>query len=259
MANLNDLSQSGLAALLQQDPQAYEDLLFNQARTEIERQGGDRAQQISENAFGRGLGLSTVNAYSQAENQRAQKEAISKARVDASTAARSAQLSALAQAAGVAQQEANRGMQHKAIKAQQQMNDDKMLAGGLTALGGAGLGLGMKAFGPEAINGIRGFAGLNPMYNTGSPSFSGGGLVQSPGASMTDSPLSFNASSPIDFSMPQADFGGGALSDLGDFSASTSFVPDFGDFMSQPTMGLDALGGLDFSSLIGNTNWDWSF
>src|SRR5437899_10545413 len=86
---------NALQALLmdEQQRQAYEDALVNRIRPDIERTAGVEARRVNENAFGRGLGLSTINAQVQAENQRVRDEALAKARIDAQTAARSAQLS----------------------------------------------------------------------------------------------------------------------------------------------------------------------
>lgn len=147
--DLNQLVRDALGSTIQTGGLPLEEALYRR-----------QAQSELESGFGKGLGISTVT-----------RDALAKARTDAALAAQSAQLSALGQAAGVAQQELNRGqqagqfqqslgLQKKALGQQRDIANQNLLATGL-GLGLGGLAqVGGRVFGPEITKGLRGLAGL---------------------------------------------------------------------------------------------------
>src|SRR5215470_1298182 len=112
MADLYSLSNAGLAPYLAPDYTSnYVNSVVGPALAEIQRKSAINAQQIAENTFGRGIGLSTIAAYLQGQEQLARDTAIGQTQATATQQARDAQLAALGQAAGVTQQEAARAQQ----------------------------------------------------------------------------------------------------------------------------------------------------
>lgn len=255
MADLNGVVNQNLLSLLEQDP-ALQQRLFGVAKTAIEDQAGNQARQINENAFGRGLGLSSVNAQAQALNQAERDKAIAKAGIDSETAARQAILSALGAAAGQQQMQQQAHMQNKQMRSQENIAQNNLIGSGLGAVGGAGLYLGGKAFGPDLVKGIRGIAGLD----SGKPGAPGtGSYVGGDAGTGGAAPLSLNSgAAPINYSMPSLGGGLDALSASPDmsFNGPATQLPDWSSAINMP---LDALDGLDFSNVINNANWDWSF
>jgi len=145
MADLNDLLTQGLSGIISSGGLPTADALYQQ-----------QAQADRENTFGRGLGISTVT-----------RDALAKARVDATLAAQNAQLAALGQAAGIQQGAANRAQQEsqfsRQLGQQKSLANQQMLASGLGAGVGALGGLAGAAFGPNNRSGLRGAFGMGPL------------------------------------------------------------------------------------------------
>jgi hypothetical protein len=264
MATLDSLTgriPMDLEALLMDPAQvrAMEDQLFSRAEGDIQRQAGNEAQRVSENAFGRGMGLSSVNAFAQAQNERARAEALSKARVDSNQAATAAQRAALGQAASYVTAQQQRQQQadqfRKSMKHQGSMNTQNLVASGLAGLTGAGLKMAGNVWGDDMRKGLKGF--MN------------GGGGDSPSASPSSSgPLPYAAN---DYQDPLAanpnaitapEISGGSL---GELASAPEYAFDFdgggggggmeldpGDF----DLGGDWGGGTDLWALL---NDDWSF
>lgn len=260
MADLNALVQQAYNDILARGAQPLEDALYGRQEADIRDQAANRAQQIAENAFGRGLGLSSIAAYLQGQNEKAQADALAKARTDAYLASQQAQLAAVGQAAGVAQQELNRNTQNAQFSANQDMqkralNQQASIANKNLLAGGLGLGLGAatqvlgKTFAPEITGGLRNLFGL-------------GGSTPSPYASLGLRDLS-GFSEPSVSPLPTGGIAAGEPSFS--FGMDTSFGSpstalnlssglgsDFGGFSAGG--GLDALAGLDLSNL-GAIDW----
>lgn len=168
MANLDSLLErlpNDLSALLM-DPAAtrsMEDMLMQRAMGDINQSAGNEAQRVSEAAFGRGMGLSSLNAYAQGQVEQARSKALAQARVDANQAAMQAQRAALGQAAQYAtamhgqQQQAD---QFRKSQAQQKsLENQKMIYGALGGLGGAAMKGAGYVFGDDIKKGLRGMLG----------------------------------------------------------------------------------------------------
>src|SRR5690242_3922719 len=214
MATLDELIQQSLAQLVQQGGGPTEQALFNRSAGDIQTAYQNNAQQIAENTFARGLGISDIAAHLQAENLKNQAAAVEKARQDAFLGGQQAQLSALGQAAAITQGEANRAqqaaLQKRALSAQRGMANTQMLAQGLAGGVGALGNVAGLAYGPEIRSGLRGIFGLHTPSLT-SPTRPGAGELM-PGAA-----------------------GGPAISPLPDMSMPTSAAPTLGGLSSGAT------------------------
>ena len=148
MASLEELLNSGLGGIISGGGLPQEEAMYQR-----------QALSDRENLSARGLGISTVT-----------RDALAKARVDASLAAQQAQLAALGQAAGYTTANANRAQQEsqfsRGLKQQKDMANTQLLASGLGAGVGALGQLGGAAFGPEIRGGLRSAAGLGPARHT---------------------------------------------------------------------------------------------
>jgi hypothetical protein len=262
MPTLDDLIRSALAEQVQQGGGPTEQALFQRSIGDIENAYKNSAQQISENQFSRGLGLSSVAAQLQAENLKNQSAAIEKARQDAFLGGQQAQLAALGQAAGLSQGDANRAqqaaMQRRALAAQEGAANKQLIAGGITGGVGAAANLAGMAYRPEIQRGLRAFAGLGarpdpvapgggremmlpPDQRPGLPSGAGLSPDVTPGPSLGD--FSNLSSSIPDLSMP--DFG------------SSFTMPDLSssyDLGFSPSLDLSGL----FDSASFSPGYDWS-
>jgi hypothetical protein len=237
MADLNDLLNQGLSGIISSGGLPTADALYQQ-----------QAQADRENTFGRGLGISTVT-----------RDALAKARVDATLAAQNAQLAALGQAAGIQQGAANRAQQEsqfsRQLGQQKSLANQQMLASGLGAGVGALGGLAGASFGPEIRSGARGLFGLKPL-STDARLSGGGGATTPGGVTPTAAPDMISGA------------GGPSLPDLGSIPNLTT--PDFGGSLNTPdfSSGFD-LGGpstsFDLSGLFDaaspaafSPGYDWS-
>lgn len=165
MATIDSLAArlpADLEALLMDPTQqaAYEQQLVDRARGDIMEQGGNEARRVGEAYFGRGMGLSSLNAYAQGQVQGQIADALSKARLDANTNMMAAQRAALGQAANYVNAERGRQQQasqfNKQMKQQKSIANQNMLYGGLGGLaGGLAKGAGMM-FAPEIKKGLQG-------------------------------------------------------------------------------------------------------
>lgn len=235
MADLSQLVNEALGSIIQSGGLPNVESLYNQ-----------QAQGINENLSARGLGISSVT-----------RDALAKARVDANLAAQQAQLSALGQAASVAQQELNRGqagsqfqqslgLQKKALGQQSDIARNNLMAQGL-GLGVGGLAnVAGRTFGPEIQGTLRRLAGLSPMGTGAGGSTELGGIgqqIQAPTQIGDIGSVGGNISAP-DFTGGW-DVGGLGSVGLPDLTGLASSVPDLswvGDLGT--TFGLDALSGL---------------
>jgi hypothetical protein len=241
--DLNQLVQDALGSLIQSGglPTA-ENLYQTQAQSELE------------NTFGRGLGISSVT-----------RDALAKARVDATLAAQQAQLAALGQAAGVAQQELNRGqagaqfqaqlgLQKKALGQQRDLANQQLLAGGL-GLGVGGLAqVAGKTFGPEITGGLRRLFGVGGTPGTATATAQPGldalgqgqQIVQNAPTDLASRYASLTQANEPQFSLTDLSGGsGGSLPDL-------SWVGDSGT-----SFGLDALSGLSGLGNLSGMDFSW--
>jgi len=236
MASLDDLLNQGLSGIISSGGLPTADALYQQ-----------QAQADRENTFGRGLGISTVT-----------RDALAKARVDATLAAQNAQLAALGQAAGIQQGAANRAQQEsqfsRQLGQQKSLANQQMLASGLGAGVGALGGLAGAAFGPEIRTGLRGFAGLKGLPGDTRGAGAGGGVPG--GATPGAAPDMISGA------------GGPSLPDLGSIPNLTT--PDFGGSLNMPDLSSGfSLGGpstsFDLSGLFDasmpaafSPGYDWS-
>jgi hypothetical protein len=101
MPTLDDLITQGYQNLIltPEQRQARIDAIAAPRLAQSQREAAARAQQQNENSFGRGMGLSTWNAYQQALNQLMENEGEGHIRTEAQTAVDTAQREALAAAA----------------------------------------------------------------------------------------------------------------------------------------------------------------
>src|SRR5690348_5450491 len=265
MATLDELIQQSLAQLVQQGGGPTEQALFNRSAGDIQTAYQNNAQQIAENTFARGLGISDIAAHLQAENLKNQAAAVEKARQDAFLGGQQAQLSALGQAAAITQGEANRAqqaaLQKRALSAQRGMANTQMLAQGLAGGVGALGNVAGLAYGPEIRSGLRGLFGLHTPA-MGSPTRPGPGEGMPGGAAPTIPALT-------DMSAPSGGLGALAGGDipnltLPDFSstwASSVSTPSY-SFDFNPSLDLSGLYDtsmptLDLSSYF-QPGYDWS-
>lgn len=105
------------------------------------RKYGTTAQQIAESNFGRGMGLSSYNAYQQALNTLMQQEGMNKMQLDAKNQVDAAQRAAVGNAVNYATSEKNRAMQARQIDAQKSTQLRGALIGGLGNLGAGTAGV----------------------------------------------------------------------------------------------------------------------
>jgi hypothetical protein len=259
MPSLDQLVQEALAGLVQQGGQPTENAIFGATEQDIQGQAGDQARAAMENTFGRGLGTSTISGNLLGEIEKARADALAKARANAVLGSQSAQLSALGQAASVAQQQLNRGQQASqfqqsldAAKRGQniaQSNANKQLLAGGLGMGVGALGnLAGRTFGNEIRGGLRSAAGLND----GPVSPMGGREMMLPQGSAPfqvgsiDVPdlASSGAFGFGDFSMP--DLAGGGGFDMPSFDAG-------GDLFSSGLFDLGGLTDLDMGTSLFNS------
>src|SRR5262245_42003923 len=97
MASLEDLLGQNLSAGMMTPEQqaARVQQIVGASAPELMRKYGQTAQQINEGAFGRGMGLSTYNAYQQALNDLMEREGMGKIQNDAQTQVDAAQRAAV--------------------------------------------------------------------------------------------------------------------------------------------------------------------
>jgi hypothetical protein len=206
------------------------------------RQYGQLAQQQNEAAFGKGMGLSTWNAYQQALNSMNQTEAAGQIRQNAENAMRQAQQAAIGNAASYATSERNRATQANLAASQNASADARqraqLAAAGkgqtqgqiFSGLGGLAGGVGRYAlskegFGPE----LKGAAQSG--YNKLAGLFGGPKTEQAPDMAKTNemssemAPASggYNAPSSFEASYPSGlNFSGGGT-DLPAYGGGYSF------------------------------------
>lgn len=187
---LDQAVPNGLEGLIMSPAQqaAMKADLLRRSGYDIERNAKNEAQKVGEDAFGRGMGLSTLNAYYQAQVQRARDEALDKATIDSNAAVRAAQGAALGQAAqyvtaqqGRAQQESQFGRQ---LKQQQSLNTQNLVGGGLAGLAGAGMKTAGYVYGDKMKKALGGgpespaTPGAGPYAGAQAPSGQGTGDVR---------------------------------------------------------------------------------
>lgn len=252
-ATLNQKVLGGLDRLVADDPKVYADQLYENALDAIERQSGDRAREINENVFSRGLGLSTIARDMQASREREVLDAKTRARRESDIASRQAQLSALGQAAGAASSDlnrqqssaqfgANQQMQKKQLNQQSSIANMNALTQGVGGLGMAGLYMGGKMFAPEIKAGLKG------LFSSpgGGPSGSADGIPEGPAYD------AYRAGERIDYGQIGSSDSSPLTYDLG--ADYTSFDPgglaDFESYAIDPSSGYGDmafdLGGLDW-------------
>jgi hypothetical protein len=227
MADLNALVQEALASQIGTGGLPTADALYNQLQ-----------QGTQENTFGRGLGISTVT-----------RDALAKARVDATLQAQQAQLAALGQAASVAQQELNRGQaasqfgQNLALQ-KQELQQQSDLANRQLMAQGIGLGVGGlanvagRAYKPEIMGALGRLSG-----NGAAISPAGGRETMLPQQMVPGMP---STSGPI--AAPDTS---GSMGGLGDVGLSDYSMPDLtGGNISSPDI-LGSMGGLGDLGLWG--------
>lgn len=255
MASLEELVNAALAQGAQMNPQTLADQIYAGQEQDVNRQAGNAAQQVNENTFGRGLGLSSISGYLQGQNELARATALAKARQDAMLASTQAQQSALGQAAGQVTNNLNRQAQEANLKRQlaqqRSLAGQQMLASGLGGLVNTAAGVGGLVFGQDIRRGLRGLAGA------GGPTSPQGGREtmlpqnQAPGAAPA---------------LPASATGGGfSLPDLtGLDTIPSSFAPSFD--ISTPSFDYTTVGpepsfDLGFSPSF-DTSWldyaDWT-
>lgn len=269
MATANEIQQralTGFDKLAADDPKVYADQLYANAVEAIERQSGDRAREINEHTFGRGLGLSTITRDLQMAREKEVLDAKTKARREADLAARQATLSALGQAAGAASQDltrqqssaqfqANQQMQRKQLGQQSDIANMNALTQGVGGLGMAGLYMGGKMFGPEIKRGLTGLFNDTPSAGR-SPMMPGSGNAVVDSRDLASGPLSYSmdgldaltSDSPLtyDLGADYSTFDPGGLTDVGGM-----------DFMSVDPYG--GLGGFDWLTAMDPYRWsDWT-
>lgn len=244
MADLNALVQEALGGIINSGGLPTADALYNQLQ-----------QGTQENTFARGLGISSVT-----------RDALAKARVDATLAAQQAQLSALGQAASVAQQELNRGqagsqfqqsldLQKKGLSQQSELANRQLMAQGLGLGAGALANVAGRAYKPEIMGALGRLSG-----NGAAVSPAGGRetmLAQQlvPGQPTIDTGVGGNISAP-DMGASVGGLGSVGLPDLTGGVGSGGSLPDL-SWVSSPStsFGLDALSGLgDLSNLWGGVD-----
>lgn len=236
MADLNALVQEALGGIINSGGLPNVESLYNQ-----------QAQAVNEQNFAKGLGISSVT-----------RDALAKARVDANLAAQEAQLSALGQAAGVAQAELNRGqsasqfaqnlaLRKKELGQQSDIARNQLLAGGL-GLGVGGLAnVAGRTFGPEITGGLRRLFGVGGTPGTATAAAQPGLDALGQGQQIIQNAptdLASRYSGLVSANEPQF-----SLSDLSGVGSGGG-MPDLswvGD--SGTTFGLDALSGLTDWSL----------
>lgn len=217
------------------------------------RQYGQTSQAQNEAAFGKGMGLSTWNAYQQALNSLMEAEGAGKIRNDARTSVDAAQRAALGNAVSYATAERNRAantaasnqsadIQRKGLAQQKSLAGQSMLFSGLSGLGGGVANIGMRTFGPEIKSGLKGL-------------FGGAGTPGAPKSPATESAP--NVEMPYGAGIDQdtaagPEFGASFPSGLDLYGSETS-LPSFGgdysldvaplsfDFGGDQWSGLDAL------------------
>jgi hypothetical protein len=228
--SLEDLLNQGLGGILEGGGLGNEEALYQR-----------QAQAERESTFGRGLGISSVT-----------RDALAKARVDASLAAQQAQLSALGQAAGITQGNANRTQQasqfgqnldqrNKELGQQESLANKQMLASGIGAGTGALLNVAGMAFRPQ----IQDFLGVN---SRGPISPGGGREVMAPPSAVPD--------------LIGDGGGGGGLADLSTFSGAGDFsMPDFAAYSNPADYDFGDFGGFDLSGLFDTsfTPYEWGY
>lgn len=167
---LQQLAAAGLGDYIGQGPQSMEDALYARMAGDIERQSGTNTQAALENTFGRGVGMGTPSADAVTPIARARNEALLKARAQAATDARNAQLAGLSTAAGVAQNAINSGQagglqqqQLNLAKRGQNMQRDAATTGavgaGIGGLGASALNVAGMAYAPQIRKGLGLLAG----------------------------------------------------------------------------------------------------
>jgi hypothetical protein len=255
MASLQDLIASLPGAMQQQiltpeQQQARLQDYLNAANPEILRQYGQTSQQQNEAAFGKGMGLSTWNAYQQALNTLNQNEALNRARVEGQSAIDSAQRAAIGNAANYASNEMGRQQQAQMNRSNQRQatsfQNRNMLYGGLGGLAQGGLATVARDLTRPAGQA----SSLGSAYDRIKGLFGGGESPAAPNApDMTNPPpvnygnagdMSLaNASPTVDYTPPDLSpsFGGGY--DFGGFNPQIQ-IPDF-----------------SLDSLLNSTNFNW--
>lgn len=257
-----------LQTLISQLPQNLSDQILtpeqSQARVqqqvaamapEILRQYGQTAQQQNEAAFGKGMGLSTWNAYQQALNTLMQNEAIGKLGIESQNAVDAAQRAAVGNAANYASSEMNRQAQAQQARAQRNqatsLQNRSMIYQGLGGLAGGGLGLLGRTFQPEIQKGLRGLAGLGGGKPETEPNPSiGAGTGPLPSENAVPSPDYPSLGGNMGFSLEPG--GGVSAPDIGS-SGYNYGGTDYTDF-NWPDL---SLGGLLQTTF--DPQWDWSF
>ena len=224
MASLEELLNSGLSGIIQGGGLPQEEAMYQR-----------QALSDRENLSARGLGISTVT-----------RDALAKARVDASLAAQQAQLAALGQAAGYTTANANRAQQEsqfsRGLKQQKDMANTQLLASGLGAGVGALGQLGGAAFGPEIRTGARNLFGLGPLRQDATPNSTPAGVTASAGPNTIDtSGFSLGGNTTLN----AGDLSGFGAGGGGSLSASDFSVPDLSGY-TDPGL----YGGLDLSNLF---------
>jgi len=238
--------------------QAYQDAIVNAAKQNINRSAGTEAQRVSEAAFGRGMGLSTLNAYQQALIQGEQARAVAQAESQAQQATRQAQLAALGQAASYMTSQRQLGQQQsqfdRSLKANKEAQMRGMIGSGLAGLAGAALKGGGYVFGDDIKKGLRGAMGLGGEEKPNSSIYGGATAAsgQGPGNVHANEPIEANLAAiaqPQTESMPDSyDFGGSSPSGGGSYGDFTAYDP------SQFDMG-GSWGNL--ADLLDENNWSF--
>lgn len=254
--SLRRKSLAGLESLADTDEQAYADAQFARMEGDLTRDYDQRTQATRENAFGRGLGLSTYLNDELAKQATSKSDALIRARREADLAARSATLAALGQAAGAAQADlsrqqnavnadATRQQNARALDRQESTANRGMLVGGLGSLGAAGLygaarGGAFKGLGGAAAGAARRLFGNGPAAGNVRAGLDPGDIGGVP----------TGGASPSDFSVGGGWFDAG---DIGGVESTSDFSGGGGGFDFGDIGGLDSLsdvggggGGFDF-------------
>lgn len=242
------------------EQQAMADQLVSRQYPDILKQYGDRAQQINESAFGRGMGLSAYNLQNQQANTQAQLEAQAKAKIDAQQAVEQAQRAAVGQAASYAsgqqqqQQQAQQfGRQLGATKSNQ---SNQMLASGIGAAAG-GIAKGAGYFGPDikaGLKGLMGSGGARPGVPTGGRTPSTGQEMGAQEAPMNENPA-MPQIAPLDYTQAETPSNYG----MGDFTMPQVETPamDFGSGMDFSGWGGSDTSGYGLENLINSNAGDY--
>lgn len=252
MASLEDLLNQQI--LSPEQRQAKVESAVANAMPENLRRYGQLAQQQNESTFGKGLGLSTYNAYMNALNSMNQSEAAGQIRQNAENAVTQAQNAAIGNAASYATAEKNRAAQQQMAANQNTVQRQLMkqhgaqqtsgqIFQGLGGLAGGAIGGGARMFQPEIKGGLQSLYGKafgQPASPTTEQAPNIGGGAEVPGG--TGAAGDMNAANSSAYTPPSFDFsGGGGAPSMPSYGGSAAY--DMPSYTSGSPDLYDLLGG----------------